>query len=106
MAIDANHVTERVRRAADTGSAQSLCVATQAVVQNGLRLKLGEGHDGGFAAARLDVSLARTVAAFAPCSLGWLLARSNASVVGILIKGGPDVRVAGPATVVAYKGGG
>jgi hypothetical protein len=106
MAIGADYVVQRVRRAADIGSAQSLCVATQTVVQNGLGPKLGEGHDGGFAAARLDVSLARTMAAFAPCSLGWLLARSNASIVGILMEGGPDVRVAGPANVAAYEGGG
>src|SRR5713226_9520423 len=106
MAIGADYIVQRVRRAADIGSAQSFCVAPQTVVQNGLRLKLGEGHDGGLAAARLDVSLTRTMAAFAPCSFGWLLAGSNAPVVGILIKSGPDVGVAGPANVAADKGGG
>ena len=106
MAIGANYVVQRVRRAADIGSAQSFRVASQTVVQNGFRLKLGEGHDGGLAAARLDVSLSGAVAAFAPCSFGWLLAGSNAPVVGILIKGKPDVRVAGPANVAAYKSGG
>ena len=106
MAIGADYVAQRVRRAANIGSAQSFRVAPQTVVQYGLRLKLGEGNDGSLAAARLDVGLTRTVAAFAPCSFGWLLARSNAPVVGILIKGGPDVRVAGPANVAAYKGGG
>ena len=106
MAISADYVAQRVRRSADIGSAQSLCVATETIVQNGLRLKLGEGDDGSLAAASLDVSLTRTMTAFAPCSFRGFLAGSNAPVVGVLIKGKPDVRVAGPANVAAYKGGG
>ena len=106
MAIGTDYVAQRVRRAADIGSAQSFSVATETGVQNGLRLELGEGGNGGLTAARLDVSLARTVAAFAPCSFGRFLAGSNAPVVGILIKSGPDVRMTGPANVAAYKGGG
>src|ERR1700737_3188712 len=106
MAIGTDYVAQRVRRAANIGSAQSFCVATETVVQNGLRLKFGEGDNGSLAAASLDVSLTRTMAAFAPCSFGGFLAGSNAPVVGILIKGRPDVRVAGPANVATYKGGG
>ena len=106
MAIGTDYVIQSMRRAANIGSAQGFCVAPQTVVQNGLWLKLGEGHDGGLAAARLDVGLARTVAAFASGSFRRLLAGCNALVVGVLIKIGPDVWVAGPANIAAYEGGG
>jgi hypothetical protein len=106
MAVRTDYVVQRVRRAADIGAAQSFGVAPQTVVQNGLGLKLGEGDNGGFAAARLDVSLAGTVAAFAPGSFGWLFAGGNAPVMGVLIEGGPNVGMARSANVAAYKGGG
>jgi hypothetical protein len=106
MAIGADYVAQRVRRAADIGPAQSFCVAVQTVFENRFRLKLGEGDNGGLTAASLDVGLTRTVAAFAACSFRRLLAGSNAPVVGIFIKVEPDVGMAGPANVAAYKGGG
>jgi hypothetical protein len=105
VAIGADYVVQGVSGSADVGAAQSFRVAPQTVVQNLPGLQLREGHDGSFAAARLDMGLSRAVTPLASGVFGRFLSGGDAFVMRILVKVSPNVRVAGAAYVTADEAG-
>ena len=106
VAIRADHTGCGVGTPADLSPRKVLCMTVEASVQNLLRLSLGESEDRGFAAARLYVSLPRTVATLASCFRRRLVSARNQFVVGVFVEVKPDVRMAGFADRAAYKDGG
>lgn len=94
-----------VRTSLDLVSIEVLAVAGEAIVESLLGTHLGKGSDGGFAAARLDVSFPRAVAAFATGSLGRRFSRSDRAIVGVPVEVQPNIRVAGLADVRANIAG-
>jgi len=105
VAVGADDIAERVRRAADVGAAHRLGMAAQAVVEDLVLGQFGESDYRGLAAPRLNVRLARPMAAFTSGSVGRFFSGSDALIVRVLVKVSPDVRMAGAANVAAYVGG-
>jgi len=105
VAVGADHVVQGVSGTADIGAAQSFGVATETIVQNLLGLQLRKGHDGSFAAARLDMGLSRAMTALASGAFRRFLAGGNAFVMRILEKSSPNIGVAGAAYVTANEAG-
>ena len=103
VAIGAYHPIQRVRRTADVGAGQRLRVAAQAVVEYCARLQFGKGNDGRLAAMGFDVRFTGTVTALTSGAVGRLFPGGDVLEVGILVKAGPNVRMASAAYVTANK---
>jgi hypothetical protein len=94
MAVRADNVILRVLRPLDLSTVDVFSVAGEAVVQDTLRRKFAESDDGRFPAARFHVRLPGTVARLAAGFIGRFFAGRNRSIVGILVKVRPNIRVA------------
>ena len=101
MAVGADYLVLRMGGPADIGSAKRLIVASQAVIHDLPGFELRESDDGCFPAARLDVSLAGTVATLAARPFGRLVARGDALIVRILVEIQPYIGVAGSTDVTS-----
>ena len=78
-------------------------MAAEAVLQYLFRLEPGKSDNRRLSAVGFDVSLPRTVAAFASRVFGRLLAGGDALEVWVLKKLRPDVGVAGLTSLAAYE---
>ena len=105
VAAGADHVVQSVLGPADVGAADGLGVAAQAGVENFRRRQFREGDDGGFAALRLDVSLAGSMAAFASGPIGGFFSGGDAFEVRVFVEIGPDVGVTGAAYLASDESG-
>ena len=103
VAIGAYHTIQRVRRTADVGAGQRLRVATQAVVEYSAWLQFGKRNDGRLAAMGFDVRFTGTVTALTSGAVGRFFPGRDALEVGILVKAGPNVRMARSTYVTANK---
>ena len=106
MAVRANHVGFGVRAPPDIRARNRLRVAAQAGIENFVRRQLRKRYNRRLAAASLDVSFARSMAAFASSVFWGFLSRSDALEMRIPIKIGPDVGMAGLANIAADVIGG
>ena len=106
VATGARNVVLRMFRSLDVGLRQVLRMTAQAGIQRLLRLHQRKcARDRGLAAARRDVLLCRSMAAFAARLVRRLLARCDALEVRILVEIHPDVGMAGFTDVTADKSG-
>ena len=108
MAVGAYDIVQRVLRTAYLRPREVFPMTCEAVVENLLRLQFGERDDSRFAAARLNVSLARPVTAFTTSLFGWLIARRTTAEMRILVESGPlqgMARTADIATDIPARGG-
>jgi len=101
VAIRADHVLLGMNAAADVGPRNRLGVAAKAGVQRLFRSDLGERDDGRLAAARFDVSFARSVAALAAGIFWRFGAAGNAFVMRVAEKLGNNQVVTGLTSVAA-----
>src|SRR5580704_10145209 len=95
MAVGADHILLGVGTAADVGARHRLAVATKARIKRFFRAELGECDDGRLAAVRIQMSLARSVAALATGVFFGFLAGSEALEMRVLVERREDVGVAG-----------
>lgn len=105
VAVGADDVVERMLGSAYVGARQGLGVATQAIVEDFTRLQLRESDDRGFAAVRVDVRLAGTMATLTSGALRWFLPGSDAFEVRVFVEAGPHIGVTRPAYVAADESG-
>ena len=101
VATRAHHIVLGVRGAPDVGAGQRLRVAAQAVIQDLFRFELGESNDGGLSAVGCDVSLPRSMAAFASGMFRRFLASGDALEMRVLKEFRGDVGMAGFAGLAA-----
>ena len=97
------HPVQRVLRAPDIRPRERLTVAAKARVQYLLGGKRRERTDRLRSAAIIDMLPAGAVTALAACALRWLLARSDALEMRVLIKCAPDNGMARFANIIAYE---
>lgn len=97
------HPVQSVLRAPDIRARKRLTVAAKASVQYLLGGKPRERTDGLRSAAIIDMLPAGAVTALAACALRWLLARSDALEMRVLIKCVPDNGMARFASIIAYE---
>jgi hypothetical protein len=101
MAIGTHYVVHRVGGTPDVRPRKGLVVATQAIIEDLLRLQLGESDDRFLVTTPLNMCFSGAVTALAAGSVGWLLTGSDALKMWILVELKPDIRMTRFAHVAA-----
>jgi hypothetical protein len=97
VALSTRHIIKRVRRSANVGTRERLGMTSETGVERLFGRELRKSNDRRFATVSFDMVTAGAMAAFTACVFRFFCATGDTLEVGVLIKPGPDIGMAGLA---------